>query len=373
MSGFSIVSVIALVVSLGTLAWQITRDRWERPVVSVGGTKGSYQDFQTREPQWRYRLDVTNVGERAVTLIEAGLITNLGGAREDYVTVGLAEEKIAEFPIRLEPHDARTMDNGGRPCAEKNRLASIEPWIRIVQRRHGVSVQARYSASEPSCAAFSDRGGLNWMALPVRTKSKAAAARREARTALDEQSSNPTWCASRYGFNMTSRRTSKSAPGPDWYPDPSRPVNSGFWMVQHGRRTSSRYLLSQRLLSPDRAYSGFVSRNVVQSRAEETGGWTDRFGMLGVLLLCGSTFFSRIVTVRTPAHDGSFVVAGADRLSRVPPCYADLYGLDVSWSQPLHEPRLRRASPALTMTPSVTVTFPRNHGKVPKEPTPSSG
>jgi hypothetical protein len=129
-NGSTIVSIIALVVSLGTLGWQITRERWERPVVSVGGMIGSRDDSQARGAHHEYRIDVTNVGERAVTLIQAGVITN----REvgSFIIHGLSQEEVAEFPIRLEPHDSRSWTILGGPVSRPS--SEYEPWVKVVQR-----------------------------------------------------------------------------------------------------------------------------------------------------------------------------------------------------------------------------------------------
>ncbi len=69
-----IVSIVALVLSASTVVWHLIRDHWERPVVVISGTQGSHTavtDMTTGEGESRfeYRIDVTNVGERAVTLI----------------------------------------------------------------------------------------------------------------------------------------------------------------------------------------------------------------------------------------------------------------------------------------------------------------
>jgi hypothetical protein len=130
LDGSTVVSVIALVVSLGSLAWQLTREQWERPVVIVGGIRGSHNGSSKTEPHWQYRIDVTNVGERAVTLIEAGLISD----RRDngYLITGLSGEEVAEFPIRLEPHDSRSWTIPGGPTSQTS--GEYEPWVKVVQR-----------------------------------------------------------------------------------------------------------------------------------------------------------------------------------------------------------------------------------------------
>lgn len=132
-----VVSIIALVLSAGTVAWQLVREQWERPVVVVSGTQGSYTsvtDMATGdgESRWEYRIDVTNVGERAVTLIQVGLMTPRDETEDSYTTVGLLREEAEKFPIRLEPHDSRSWTVDGGPTRYKR--GAYEPFVRLVQR-----------------------------------------------------------------------------------------------------------------------------------------------------------------------------------------------------------------------------------------------
>lgn len=130
-----IVSIVALVLSASTVVWHLIRDHWERPVVVISGTQGSHTavtDMTTGEGESRfeYRIDVTNVGERAVTLIEVGMMADIEDGA--YQTVGLLGEEVAAFPIRLEPHDSRSWKIDGGPS--KYERQQYEPFVRLVQR-----------------------------------------------------------------------------------------------------------------------------------------------------------------------------------------------------------------------------------------------
>ena len=128
MDGSTIVAIIALVVSVGSVVWQLARERWDRPHVIVGGIRGS-NGSTGDESRWEYRIDVTNVGERPVTLIEAGMLV---GTDDGFQYVGLLGEEVAEFPIRLEPYDSRswTIDMG----PTKYPKPEYKPWVKVVQR-----------------------------------------------------------------------------------------------------------------------------------------------------------------------------------------------------------------------------------------------
>jgi len=122
------VALVALAVSLGSLVWQLTREQWDRPVVIVGGIRVS-NGSSGEESRWQYRIDVTNVGERPVTLIEAGMMTETD---DGFQTVGLLAEEVGEFPVRLEPHDSRSWTiNAG---LTKHPQPNYKPWVKVVQR-----------------------------------------------------------------------------------------------------------------------------------------------------------------------------------------------------------------------------------------------
>lgn len=126
----TIVSLLAVAISLVALSLQFVRTFWERPYVFVGGLAGSHRDSQMTESHWEYRIDVTNVGERAVTLIEVGLLSE---RRPDgYMTHGLSAQELEDFPLRLEPHDSRSWTIPGGPTRSGSREA--EPWVKIVRR-----------------------------------------------------------------------------------------------------------------------------------------------------------------------------------------------------------------------------------------------
>jgi hypothetical protein len=93
--------------------------------------------------RWEYRIDVTNIGERAVSLIQVGIMSQRNDLDSSYTTIGLRHEEVEEFPIRLEPHDSRswTIDGGSYTPSR----AEYEPFAQLVQRptwrerRHGIS------------------------------------------------------------------------------------------------------------------------------------------------------------------------------------------------------------------------------------------
>jgi hypothetical protein len=76
MDGSTIISLIALLVSLFALGWQLSRSRWERPVLVVVGTIASRSRSADAGAAvtMEYRITVTNVGERAVTVLSAGWV-----------------------------------------------------------------------------------------------------------------------------------------------------------------------------------------------------------------------------------------------------------------------------------------------------------
>lgn len=126
----TLISLLAVVISLVALSLQLVRTYWERPYVFVGGTAGSHQNSQMTESHWEYRIDVTNIGERAVTLIDVGLISD---RRPDgHLTHGLSAQELEEFPLRLEPHDSRSWTIPGGPSRFGSR--EREPWVKIVRR-----------------------------------------------------------------------------------------------------------------------------------------------------------------------------------------------------------------------------------------------
>jgi len=127
----TVVSFLAVAISLVALGLQLVRTFWERPYVFVGGIAGSHSVSVTAPPVWECRIDVTNVGERAVTLIEVGLVVDRKPGSN--VSWGLTGDEVADFPMRLEPHDSRSWlitGDGPIPAA----IGSFVPWVKIVQR-----------------------------------------------------------------------------------------------------------------------------------------------------------------------------------------------------------------------------------------------
>ncbi|WP_433718638.1 hypothetical protein [Microbacterium laevaniformans] len=96
----TLVAVLALVLSVVSLGWQIIRSWWERPVLLVRGTLRSWSPTD-QELGWKAELVITNVGERPVTITDAGWWYSTGTHEEDIERADGGHV----FPSRLEPHD----------------------------------------------------------------------------------------------------------------------------------------------------------------------------------------------------------------------------------------------------------------------------
>jgi len=93
-----VVSIVALVLSAGTVAWQVVR------VVVVSGIQGSHRSAG-EELRWQYRIDVSGVGGHHHS---GGPHLSEGRGGELVHDGGPLQEEVETFPIRLEPHDSRS-------------------------------------------------------------------------------------------------------------------------------------------------------------------------------------------------------------------------------------------------------------------------
>jgi hypothetical protein len=130
----TILSVVAVAISLFSLGWQIARSKWERPVVVVGGLQmqiasGGKGGEPIKIDRVEYHVDVSNIGERPVTVTDAGWITSHGGPGTVGYT-GLTDKVRATLPLRLEPHDSHTFILNG---AAGHNAVDI-PFVKVVQR-----------------------------------------------------------------------------------------------------------------------------------------------------------------------------------------------------------------------------------------------
>lgn len=129
MDGSTVVSSFALLVSLYALGWQLSRARWERPVVVVNGV-ASETESEGQERRKEYRVNVTNVGERPVTILGAGWITGL--ANDSVESLELPQADKVSLPARLEGHDSRSWVIVRPMCEQPHEIEG--PYVLIVQR-----------------------------------------------------------------------------------------------------------------------------------------------------------------------------------------------------------------------------------------------
>jgi len=125
-----ILSAFAFIVSVVALVWQLVRSRWERPVVVVGGSFSSQGSSQSPIPRISLRIDVTNVGERAVSIVAVGWIMSADEQSVQYI--GLDEREESAFPMRLDAHDSKTWTIPRGPASAVKQVGL--PYARVVQR-----------------------------------------------------------------------------------------------------------------------------------------------------------------------------------------------------------------------------------------------
>lgn len=139
-----IVAVAAFALSAVSLTWQALRVWWDRPVVLTRASlHGRSWDLGYGGTQfgWECELRITNVGERAVTVVDAGYWFGPGTHFED------VERPFdgKAFPVRIEPHDqvrltgslnegtawdARHAPQGDEGVGE----LPVRPFVELVQR-----------------------------------------------------------------------------------------------------------------------------------------------------------------------------------------------------------------------------------------------
>jgi hypothetical protein len=97
----SILSGVAVAISVVALLWQVVRSRWERPVVVVRGEiRAMYpiDDIESGIERYDLIVSVFNVGEKPATIIEWGWLLEFeeGEPTQEHDHIG---------PRRIEPHD----------------------------------------------------------------------------------------------------------------------------------------------------------------------------------------------------------------------------------------------------------------------------
>lgn len=108
-----VVAVIALVLSVVTLVWQINRAWWERPVIVMSRHQHPYNwEGDSKNAIHELTLKVSNVGDRAVTIVDFGWYYGDGTHDPDIERPDVE----AKFPLRLEPHDIVDL-SGSIPAA----------------------------------------------------------------------------------------------------------------------------------------------------------------------------------------------------------------------------------------------------------------
>lgn len=159
----TVISLLALGVSLFSIGWQLRRALWERPVVVLagavtrrsGGPTDSVSDPRVTTSEYVMRFTIVNVGERAVTAVGWGWSLTLQG-EGGRVIMSNRGKGIPEFPIRLEPHDSKSWVMT-HPIEGTN-LGSYmaTPFARVVLRptwrelRKGVSAERRVDGASVS-------------------------------------------------------------------------------------------------------------------------------------------------------------------------------------------------------------------------------
>lgn len=163
---FPTVATLALVLSVVSLGWQVLRAWWDRPVLMVTGdlfyriapdteltirtmdtSVGEVEYIDTRDAPmgWQATITVTNVGDRSVTITDAGWWYSPGTHWEDIERAPGMEDR---FPLRLEPHDqvrlaGHIADDGeawryGNPPLEMDtpggKMPAARPFIDYVRR-----------------------------------------------------------------------------------------------------------------------------------------------------------------------------------------------------------------------------------------------
>jgi len=114
---FPVVATLAFSLSVISLGWQVIRAWWDRPVIMITaqlayrfapGTDLTGDVIPAGLPMgWESAITVTNVGDRAVTVTDAGWWHGPGTHWERIERPpGLTER----FPIRLEPNDQARLD-----------------------------------------------------------------------------------------------------------------------------------------------------------------------------------------------------------------------------------------------------------------------
>jgi len=98
-----VISGVALVVAIGTTLWQVSRSRFERPIVDVYAQATRFE--AQGHPKWVMHAVVSNVGERPVTLLGVDWVVSQR-RRDVLVRSGQLEPSSVTLPYRLEPYDS---------------------------------------------------------------------------------------------------------------------------------------------------------------------------------------------------------------------------------------------------------------------------
>lgn len=155
----TIISSIALLAALFSVIWPVVRSRWEKPVVVVTGGDGTWQ-AHPEAAQWMCRIDVVNVGERAVTVTGVGWYTLLeGDTKRGHVVQPDTGSKGPDLPYRLDAHDFASWTIY-RALASSSPSDAKVPWATVVQRRSRRQLRIGVRAEEEV------RGDGNKMRVP---------------------------------------------------------------------------------------------------------------------------------------------------------------------------------------------------------------
>jgi hypothetical protein len=126
----TVTAAVALVVSCLTLGRQAWRDRRDRAEVSVSGGS-AFWPLEKPGLYWKCWVTVTNVGQRAVTVMGAVWHCDIPDGSSIQLMARNAEQP---FPFRMEPNDSRTwfvkVDAQGRAMVD----VIGKPGVQLVQR-----------------------------------------------------------------------------------------------------------------------------------------------------------------------------------------------------------------------------------------------
>lgn len=125
----------AFALSVVSLLWQVRRSSFERPIVSVSAAYRVWLDTRILAEGvsvWEVQVTLTNVGERPVTVTDAGADLDFPGGPNRW-----ASTPDTPFPWRLETYGSASMRatyRAGKKGLEP--APTARPWAIVVSRPH---------------------------------------------------------------------------------------------------------------------------------------------------------------------------------------------------------------------------------------------